>query len=119
VQDLFKRWSAFIVPCSCTSQLAWASALNSCLLFLNPAATDGAFPEDKVREPCRCQKKALRVSSGALLCRAANTLINFNKLRIARLLHPESFPVIAIARIIAAEIEKQDFGAAFIQVLYD
>src|SRR5438874_3155886 len=33
-------------------------------------------------------KKALRISSGALLCRAENALIHFNKLRIARADHP-------------------------------
>src|SRR5438128_731225 len=33
-------------------------------------------------------KKTLRISSGALLCRAENALIHFNKLRIARADHP-------------------------------
>src|SRR5205809_7144963 len=31
----------------------------------------------------RPQKKALRISSGALLCRAKDALLNFNKVRIA------------------------------------
>ena len=34
------------------------------------------------------QKKAPRISSGALLCRAEVALFNFNKLRIARANHP-------------------------------
>jgi hypothetical protein len=33
-------------------------------------------------------KKALRIPSGALLCRAEDALLNYNKLRIARADHP-------------------------------
>src|SRR5256886_5686107 len=36
----------------------------------------------------RPQKKALRISSGALLCRAKDALLNFNKVRIACADHP-------------------------------
>src|SRR6266480_5326298 len=42
----------------------------------------------KVQESCRCQKKALRIFSGALLCRAEDALVNFNKVRIACADHP-------------------------------
>src|SRR5438046_10452055 len=37
---------------------------------------------------CRCQKKALRIFSGALLCRAEDALVSFNKVRIACADHP-------------------------------
>src|SRR5439155_24434223 len=46
------------------------------------------IPSEKVQESCRCQKKALRISSGALLCRAEDALVNFNKVRIACADHP-------------------------------
>src|SRR6266571_1682046 len=36
----------------------------------------------------RPQKKAPRISSGALLCRAKDALLNFNKVRIACADHP-------------------------------
>src|SRR6266513_4985928 len=42
----------------------------------------------KCRNPVDAKKKALRISSGALLCRAEDALINFNKVRTACADHP-------------------------------
>src|SRR6266700_5886161 len=61
--------------------------------FILPSAFTAAFSPNRyswkplVQEPVDAKKKALRISSGALLCRAEDALVNFNKVRIARADH--------------------------------
>src|SRR5438552_7423352 len=57
----------------------------SCTLIAGTAHSAGSpnNSSGKVQDSRRCQKKAPRIFSGALLCRAENALLNLNKLRIA------------------------------------
>ncbi len=75
--------------CSVLSEISFVdgAAVDLCFYPI-PSSFHSCFPGFLIHVFASPHKKALRISSGALLYRTANALINFIKVRITRADHP-------------------------------